>query len=255
MKATSESKRRCTFCHVEKVTKEHVFPEWIAKLLKETLQIEDWAASRPGGITWKKPDLDVAVKRVCKKCNETWMAGIEDEAIPILTPLILADETPIHFSTADQTTVARWAYKTALMASFVEKGMRHSAYSDFFKTQMPPPHSAIIIAAHSGTPFLMLAPRQGTFLLKWRHLGRSGELKGDFNVITLSIYRLVFQVILYDGDALPFMSIPRIEGTSVLWPIRDPVSWPPEMKALSDNALNEFATLTNWTGEPFRFRT
>jgi hypothetical protein len=65
--------------------------------------------------------VDAEVKRVCKMCNEGWMASIENAAKPILLPVLFGERAAVSLSPEEQTTVATWALKTALISDFFNK--------------------------------------------------------------------------------------------------------------------------------------
>jgi hypothetical protein len=135
MYPTEEIKRRCVFCGSSGVSLEHVFPEWIVELLRDKLGSGGWTRTRRSE-KWIQPKLEITVKRVCKPCNNGWMAELEDRARPILSPMIIAKHLPVELPIAAQLTTSRWAFKTALMADFISPGDRlfaPSIYPDFFQ--------------------------------------------------------------------------------------------------------------------------
>lgn len=58
--------------------------------------------------------LGVTSRAACETCNNTWMSQFEQTARPLLTPPI-QDRGVEWASEAEQTSVAVWAMKTALM--------------------------------------------------------------------------------------------------------------------------------------------
>lgn len=251
MSSTEKIKRRCVFCGSEGVTSEHVWPEWIGKLVRDYLGGGggQWTTLHPGGGMFRQKDLDITVKQVCHACNSRWMSQLEDEAIPVLTPLIAPKRAPIDLAHASQVTLARWAFKTALMADFLTVGPRlfaPSVYSDFFLNRLPPDRCFIWIAGHVAVaprPRIMLLPQHGEFGLRWRLSGLPFDRKVDVAVVTICILTVVFQVLIHDGDVFPSGAFGHVEGIRLIWPANDAtILWPPDMKLLSERALFAFAS-------------
>jgi hypothetical protein len=147
-----ERKRRCVFCGNEGVTREHVWPQWINKLLDE----------RPGDTSMtvrsnrdnkgrKAPRLDMQLRQVSGPCNTRWMCRLEEQAKPILTPMIIG-EMPVELTPVSQSTRANWAMKTVLMSDCAHGGQpRHypnSVYSAFFYNRHPDRQTAVWLAAY-----------------------------------------------------------------------------------------------------------
>jgi hypothetical protein len=118
---------------------EHVFPKWLAGVVpndptvpcryrkymfQETgyvgvLESRDW--------TTGVDNTPVTFGRVCKQCNEGWLAKIERDTATILRPLIRGDKE-ITISIADQSVILQWTTKTAMMFDI----LRPSAFHPFF---------------------------------------------------------------------------------------------------------------------------
>ncbi len=112
-----EGRMACIFCCSDaKLTREHVFPQWLRALFPDLGEADymrrlvtystDHHHERPG-----RP-FDVVVRDVCADCNNGWMARLEAEAQPILTPM-LQDGARV-LSVLEQHVVATWATKTML---------------------------------------------------------------------------------------------------------------------------------------------
>lgn len=107
----------CFFCgRDDKLTREHVFPRWLRKPLRDERRFEIgmWLRSSlpiEKGPTIQRRRTDAILRRVCESCNSGWMSDLENDVRPLLTPLI-AGET-IVVSGADRELLLRWALKTA----------------------------------------------------------------------------------------------------------------------------------------------
>lgn len=108
--------RRCIFCGQPANSKEHAWPAWlIAVLKKQSGQPVNISLEQDGQpwLRWHGPKGSIRVKAVCKSCNEGWMKALEDEAKPILEPLI--SDTPTTLSSRQQFILCHWVMKTAMI--------------------------------------------------------------------------------------------------------------------------------------------
>ncbi len=110
-------------------SQEHIFAKWIRDLFPDegpTTQTRK-TQTRGGELEteiWEDMPLNVRVKDVCKPCNNEWCHQIDDEAQPILEPMILGQ--PAQLSADAQTTAAVWATKTFLLLQRTHKHGRRS---------------------------------------------------------------------------------------------------------------------------------
>jgi hypothetical protein len=113
--------RTCLFCQRSghaKITKEHVWPQWVAALMPgesktvpNTLRSTEVESVK----NWKGGGYGLQVNDVCAHCNSGWMSDLENAIRPVLGPLIegSTDARPITLS--DQALITRWALKLAIM--------------------------------------------------------------------------------------------------------------------------------------------
>ena len=103
--------RPCRFCGAtdRKITREHVWPRWLADFLPPTtgrvLPSDGVAAS--GGEEWQIGILWAALDTFCDTCNSGWMADIEGTARPNVGPMVQGRATRLDPDA--QRTVANWA--------------------------------------------------------------------------------------------------------------------------------------------------
>src|SRR3954470_15740527 len=110
----------CFFCGPtdNPLTKEHVWPGWVSRLLAGKYGSDHFIHVRSTGDNttrlWKSADLDVTTKTLCDKCNNVWLSNFENKVIiPLASPLILGDTRTI-LRPNDQWQLAAWAYKMAM---------------------------------------------------------------------------------------------------------------------------------------------
>lgn len=226
--------RTCVFCEAAKPTREHALPAWISAVLPGSghFRIDQQ------GKQWLSKDAGKKVKAVCASCNNHWMSDLEDKSKPLLAPAIRGEK--LVFSIADQTTIATWAAKTALMSELA----RLAAPSDFlsrpqhrhlFHHKEPAPGTHVWLAAYKGSKMAWFEQHR---------LELRGSTECDIGLATtMSIGHLVLQVIEVPEK---IQMISKSGQLPQLWPRpKAPVSFPPvepysdeEMSALSRAVLS-----------------
>lgn len=112
----------CLWCGATPLTREHVVPEWLLEVLMdmtgntegfdlgwEYLAADGSLDARSHG----QANPAVVVRAVCRACNGGWMNRLESAAMPIVEPLVRG--MAIRMTVEEQTLLARWAAKTAVM--------------------------------------------------------------------------------------------------------------------------------------------
>jgi hypothetical protein len=106
--------RYCLFCDKRANTREHILPDWMLdhfRAMKRDVRLTfDLEGQHRHGI---KITPGIRVKRVCSDCNSKWMSNLESSSKPLLGSMLHDVTTPID--TLQQTTLARWALKTAMV--------------------------------------------------------------------------------------------------------------------------------------------
>jgi hypothetical protein len=117
----------CRFCNnvPAQWSNEHIFPEWLMSYLNvpEGDLLYQGYATADTGEPLKAPRIHATSNfvdgRVCSTCNNGWMSALENEAKPILIPLIEGKRLVQNLTMAERQTVAKWATKTASLISCV----------------------------------------------------------------------------------------------------------------------------------------
>lgn len=113
--------RTCAFCGGKGLSKEHVVPRWALDLLRidEPVSLTRHSVrqdARRDGWMMAKPDM--TVRKVCKTCNNGWMARLEGEAGPVLRPMVSSPQK-MTIRKADSPLLTAWMTKTALAVELV----------------------------------------------------------------------------------------------------------------------------------------
>src|SRR4051812_18989685 len=116
--------RACIFCCAEgrKMTSEHVWSQWIYRLLYPTGKRVVIFHRQSGGPIQSRPSasIDVTLKIVCSECNSQWLSQLEDLHMkPLLADAIKAG-APKTFTQEDLIAIVVWAFKTAIVVDHME---------------------------------------------------------------------------------------------------------------------------------------
>lgn len=117
---TIQDSKLCVFCAAslnrENRSKEHVIPQWLLDFLgiREEI-IEPTHFSSDGSTQTKRNHTleGLLAGRVCESCNGGWMSTLEQEAIPILKPLINGERAVVELNERERQIIGRWTAKTA----------------------------------------------------------------------------------------------------------------------------------------------
>lgn len=121
---------RCIFCGGTGLSKQHVWPRWLATVLdcgapEHTQVITRLDNVVPGRVTIH-PELrreqgdffSRKIRKVCRRCNSGWMSRLETQARPHLTAMILNHSHTL--SANAQGSIAAWVAMTTVMAEFTD---------------------------------------------------------------------------------------------------------------------------------------
>lgn len=224
-------RKHCVFCGShEKMTREHVVPEWLEGVIDrpEGFILTHFGSHHPTR-SRRTGKLDVVARQVCEPCNVTWMSALESACSPLLTPMIRGQSR--NLSEQDQRLIASWSYKTALMFSFTAAGGALPAghYQRFFAEREPPPTTAVRLGAYVGSDrWVMWVFRQG--LVRGKPNPGVLEQRPDGYCTTFIFGHLVVQVLDHffpQNRSSEDLAVTRAIFTEV-WPASGSVqSWPP----------------------------
>ena len=121
--------RTCGFCGGSGVNKEHVWPDWMRKIILA----ERGAPGKRFGVEheqrghvtrFRSADLETRVGMPCGKCNNGWMRDLEDEVRPFMTGMVHPGQKTL-LTAERRRLLARWALKTAMVFEFVREREAH----------------------------------------------------------------------------------------------------------------------------------
>ena len=255
-------RRQCIFCGERgKLTDEHVLPKWIVKMLDVSgpVFIEATLSGTTARVH-RRQDLNIRLKkRVCQKCNTTWMSQLENSVKPFLTSMILNNNS-VELNIADQQQLAIWALKTAFVLELAWQQLYPSARPKQGYTasdaelawitnhSMPPPRSRVWIGGIDAKHRLTLGHSTNSLQVHFMKL----EVIVPCHLTTFHIGYLAFQVfsvdfVIADSVGMSEFDISPPEELrnffTTLWPrLHSNVSWP-QKYFFDDSQWNE---VSNW---------
>lgn len=245
-------RRSCLFCGASSgLTREHVWPRWLATILPASAKtVHSFTQDgRPSREPYLAPDFSVQVRLVCRRCNNGWMAELENDARPPLTPMITA-QGRVTLEPESARIVAAWLLKTAMTMEHAHTGPR-----------VVPPEQRRYLAAHVAAPprvqvwiGMRAAPDGYT---RWDH-SAWGEPVANGYMVALSVGVLSAFMLSpphnKHDDAIGEAELRADdEGrlSSLLVPLTDTsgssVTWPPRW-SVDDDGLD--AMFAGFTGRP-----
>jgi hypothetical protein len=228
---------------------EHVWPEWLLRLMADRLTTTETLVTRDGK-TAKRDSMETTVKRVCESCNEGWMSDLETKAKPLLTPMIMGDGLPLIRTPDEMRILATWALKTHLMIDFYfpphQRFIPRRLYSEFFRRQTPPQQCAVWIAAYDvEKPTFAVKATQAFDTVPTTYTPEGIVVTGRAGPVgvmcTFAMYHLIFQIILIDVGGR-FAGLGTLGATQLIWPLpKSQIEWPIRMEALDEASFEVFA--------------
>jgi hypothetical protein len=112
--------KHCAFCDTplnkDNRSKEHILPQWLLDFLEIREEIiQPTHFSNIGEIITKRHHTlgGLLAGQICSLCNNGWMSQLEQEAMPILKPLIIGKTTVVDLNENERQIISRWTAKTA----------------------------------------------------------------------------------------------------------------------------------------------
>lgn len=228
------SERGCAFCSGRPLTREHVWPDWVRRLVADapampyrrrmefesrTLEEREFLL-RPFALT---------VKAVCGVCNNGWMSRLEEAAKPLLMPGLHGRGK--RLSPGGQQVLATWAFKSALVFGLTHRwprGVPDEHYDHLLQHGRPPEQCVIWMGAYNG-------PEPAFVQLAGMAISRPGERvtsqsRPNVYVFTLTMGPILLQVFASaDAEAFDVTNAhyrdPRLRA---IWPTSETFDWTPD---------------------------
>lgn len=166
---------KCIFCRKTTTrSKEHVWPQWLEELLGVQGKISAWVhRSVTGNAVSRRIQntASIVLGQVCGECNNGWMSELENQVRPLVQSM-LPGVIGRTLSAADAGTLARWAFKTAIVLN-AASNYRHivpeAHYAHLYSTRQVPARVVVDASSFHGN--------LGVTSVQSQHL--NGVIKGD----------------------------------------------------------------------------
>jgi hypothetical protein len=208
----------CIFCSGFGLSKEHVWPAWLQKVLPKNFQRREHQvgiglraftqvgfdeSSERGRLANVGDPLTQQLYVVCKRCNNGWMSELQTEAKQILISLIMGD-WPILDKQA-QATIASWVTMFTMVAEFAHPqtvAIPLSQREQFRETRVPLPDWRIWIAPFDGRAWNKKFHHVGMGLFEFPEPDRVPPC--NVQITTAAIGKLLFQSFRFDAAIADF---------------------------------------------------
>jgi hypothetical protein len=257
----------CIFCGRGGLSKEHVFPDWMRQLFPPRpndthTEGEFWWVPNPrsNNEMWTLPARRLVqgptrsrkVRVLCKRCNNEWVAAIDEAAKAILVPL--ACDQMALLDRGQQQALATFLTKTVITSEYMrprDRAVPKEQREWFFLNRSPLPRWYIWIGRYNGSLWKELM----IFHHMVRLLDPAEKPTGgprNTHSTTIGMGYLLALVIGTSLNELTFeLSDDDRSGLVRLWPIRDETIRWPARGILNDAAAGQIAnTLSKVAGLP-----
>jgi hypothetical protein len=223
--------RQCLFCDNTKLTKEHLWPDWIVELFKRNNHRGFTAAfTQPDGAveSWKQPTITNKKRLLCATCNNVTLGSVEHHVKPILQPMI---ETTASTSLGvyERLALTTWT----LTRSMIWDGMRPQNAASYFtqaervafatnETLTLPSNLFVWLATYSG------AAGRAAFNVNNYLVAEDNAV----HITTAVINQVILQLVVWKGDRWSINQTALRSkwgrATHPIWPItsRTGLRWP-----------------------------
>jgi hypothetical protein len=233
----------CVFCGTttEKITKEHVFADWISDLFgREPGGTAELVESDGSIRAFPAVPFQQQVRVVCKPCNEGWMGDLEVAVKGFLGPMLL-EGRQTTLSEKQQRKLAAWTVKTALMMDHLhpnELVVPQAQFAEFYEAKARLPGQLVWLAEReniqddTGCPLLgsvlkqsvgefRVSPEVATNAEQWQEEGR------NIYRITFTVGHVAFQVFGHNFPTGMHVEMPPRDIARLIDTDSSPVDWPP----------------------------
>jgi len=225
--------RKCGFCGGPGVNKEHVWPNWIRKIILaergapgKRFKVQH---EHRGEITeFESAGLETLIGMPCGNCNSGWMSELESAVKPFMSGMV----HPGHQTLLDaerRRLLARWATKTAMVFEFFKEKKLHyftpAARLEFMDSSLPAPDVSVWLGRYWALkPMHALQDR------------KQDEKSGSVALYTFTMTAQFFAVQVAarrgSSERVPVAALP--DGALIkIWPGRfgpdELVAWPPPL--------------------------
>jgi hypothetical protein len=226
--------KQCLFCQRTKLTKEHLFPDWIVERFAERTRdrsghfnasFSHWA----GNIErWKQPTIMHKKALMCSRCNNVTIGSVEHVVKPVLVPLIERGRIPQAIERSDQLVIAAWT----VVRSMIWDGMGPEQKRYYTQSERESFATASSLSIPPNT-HIWLGMYDDAARAVFNIINKVVSEDEGFHIATAAIGNVAIQLVTWKGDGwyLDNAGIRRAgwgDALKQIWPIRRrAIEWPP----------------------------
>jgi hypothetical protein len=258
--------RKCIFCNQPGLSKTHIWPDWLNKLLSPGIQHEELIETPPplsrpityklrqGSIFTKKPYL------ACVSCNTGWMKDFEDLVSKFST--LFSSFDPVTLQRIQTEALAGWITLIAILAEYIDQSGGHltatvANLECIRLNRHPPAHWSIFAASLDARIWAARYRHHGTHIGQYESVDEfeaSAKVRPKPNTQTSSfgIGRIFFQVFSSPDQrfVMDYRVAAKSAGLAQIWPLPPASLWPyakegmakfPTKLMLTDETAEELA--------------
>lgn len=239
--------KECAFCPSTKLTKEHIWGDWIGRLIPSSSFDFRHETSTKKERKWSDSTMSATAKVVCKDCNSGWMSNLESQARLTFANMI-SHAGSISLLSSGLHLLAKYAFKCAVVGNhmlpnnepFFERWCRYQ----FRRSLEIPPGIQMWLGGYKGER--LYSGRWSSYyfrptMSKYRDI--------EFFAFTFVAGNLIFQVLSAKRSQIhkAFWELPMLQPPAQwdnaaprFWPLDGfPISWPPRAY-FDDNSYFDF---------------
>ena len=238
--------RQCFFCEKAADSLEHLWPQWILGRVKPRGPLQHSIADSP---VKSLGTPEMKMKRVCTPCNNGWMHDLEQESIPVLGALLQDIATPLDAQ--QQTTLALWSIKTAMVVEAVKSGdNRYFSQPERNGLRLDraiPSHTTMWLGRYARSSI-------GAYGTDFGFIIAEGPVPSVGSGTTIIVGHLAVQVLalrIPDEFSESRISISSRLGQwekllVQIWPVQERIEWPPELSFRNSGPSSIAHLLNRW---------
>ena len=164
-KSNSQTQRVCVFCGGTPLTKEHLLPDWLKKVIYKDPNVNNHKSNKifveidsdkafitPNQIKRSGHTLSRKLLIVCMTCNNGWMSLLQSQTKPLLSKMILGED--FDLTEQDLIQLTKWLVMTSMVGEFDDlktKVINPQQLKDFKLNQKIPNGWKVWIGKYEGS--------------------------------------------------------------------------------------------------------
>ena len=231
----------CIFCDGPHLTKTHIWPDWLNRLLAPPGQRHEHlddphdssvrrSRTKQGSVFSQKPYL------CCEACNTGWMKRFEDEMLKFSRPIFTSLDTITNLDHTQTRVLAVWISLITILAEFIDRKTSICIPKEdriFVRKYLRPPDTWTILAMSSDAPSWYAKYRHHASRIcnfsgaAEYHAAVASEFPDNTQISTFGMGHLLVQVFSCPNERYvqDYRAGAKSKGALQIWPIRR-AFWP-----------------------------